>query len=388
MLRNIYIKEMKDILRDRRTLLLSVLLPILLLTGLTLFYEKMMSDDGSETYTLAISDAAGEEALELVSGIPNLKVSGYANPGKAVKDGKAHAAIEFSGQFFENPKGGEPGTAVIKGDSLSQNSAYVMSQLEGALNAYSDALVSERLTAAGVDPQVIQPIVVQVTEINNEDENAASVGILAGFLPMVITIAIASGAYPAASDLFAGEKDRKTMEALLMTPVSRIKLLFAKWLAISTIGMIAGIVSVAAIVLETIFLTEKLKAALEFGDNTFTIIAVTIVITLLFALFMGALQMVVSIIAKTVKEAQNYISPIMMLAIVPTLFLSGVGINELTMKHFLIPFVNIHALINELLHGSVNMENILLTLASTAVSIVIVFIFSRSLFLKDKWVLN
>jgi sodium transport system permease protein len=65
-----------------------------------------------------------------------------------------------------------------------------------------------------------------------------------------------------------------------------------------------------------------------------------------------------------------------------------VGINELTTKHFLIPFVNIHALINELLHGSVNMENILLTLASTAVSIVLVFIISRSLFLKDKWVLN
>ncbi|MGM9957458.1 MAG: ABC transporter permease, partial [Peribacillus sp.] len=111
-------------------------------------------------------------------------------------------------------------------------------------------------------------------------------------------------------------------------------------------------------------------------------------ITILFSLFIGALQMSASIISKTVKESQNYLSPITMLGVLPVLFLGGTGLHELTTKHFLIPFFNIFALFKELLYGVIDYQNIVLTAGSLIVSIAIFFTVSRLLFLKDKWVLN
>ncbi|MDF9763607.1 sodium transport system permease protein [Peribacillus simplex] len=95
-----------------------------------------------------------------------------------------------------------------------------------------------------------------------------------------------------------------------------------------------------------------------------------------------------SIISKTVKESQNYLSPITMLVILPTLFLGGTGLHELTNKHFLLTILNIFALFKELIYGVIDIQNIFLTASSLIVSIILFFAVSRILFLKDKWVLN
>lgn len=89
MLLNMYLKEMKDMLRDRRTLLLSIALPILLLTGLTLFYEKLMSDDQEKAYTLAVSHNIKDEVHSLLSQNPNIEVKAFSNPAEAVQEGQA-----------------------------------------------------------------------------------------------------------------------------------------------------------------------------------------------------------------------------------------------------------------------------------------------------------
>ncbi|MGG0286198.1 hypothetical protein ABEY41_13980 [Peribacillus butanolivorans] len=101
-----------------------------------------------------------------------------------------------------------------------------------------------------------------------------------------------------------------------------------------------------------------------------------------------ALQMSASILSKTVKESQNYISPITMLVILPALFLGGTGLHELTTKHFLIPIFNIFAFFKELIYGVIDYQNIFLTASNLIVSIAIFFAVSKILFLKDKWVLN
>ena len=385
---NMYIKEMKEALRDRRTLLLSVFLPILLLTGLTLFYESMMSTDEDETHTLAVDPSFSEDGKTLLKEFPQIKVQSFENPTDAVKDGDASAALQVSEGFMEDIKKGEQVTFSLSGDSYSQDSSLVLSQVESALTLFEKQIIQERLQTIDVDTSLISPLQVDFKEVGLESDNGASLSILSLFLPMIITMAISTGAYPLASDLFAGEKDRKTMEALLMTPVSRGKILLAKWLTISSIGALAGIVSILVVTLELIFLTEELKKGFNFGSDLWLILPTAFLITILFSLFIGALQMSASIISKTVKESQNYLSPITMLVVLPALFLGGTGLHELTTQHFLIPFFNIFALFKELLYGVIDYQNILLTAGSLVVSIAIFFAVSRLLFLKDKWVLN
>lgn len=86
---NMYVKEMKEALRDRRTLILSVFLPILLLTGLTLFYESLMTTDENETYTLAVDPSFSKDGKALLSDFPQIEVKSFDNPTKAIEEGKA-----------------------------------------------------------------------------------------------------------------------------------------------------------------------------------------------------------------------------------------------------------------------------------------------------------
>lgn len=276
----------------------------------------------------------------------------------------------------------------LSGDTYSQDSSFTISQIESALTLFEKQVIQERLQNIKADSKLTSPLQVNIKEVGLDTDNGASLSILSLFLPMIITMAISTGAYPLASDLFAGEKDRKTMEALLMTPVSRRKILVAKWLTISSIGALAGIISILVVTLELIFLTVELRKGFNFGNDLWLILPIALSITVLFSMFLGALQMSASIISKTVKESQNYLSPITMLVILPTLFLGGTGLHELTNKHFLLPILNIFAPFKEMIYGVIDIQNIFLTASSLIVSIILFFTVSRILFLKDKWVLN
>ncbi|MTH55500.1 ABC transporter permease subunit [Bacillus mangrovi] len=384
----IYLKEMKDMLRDQRTLLLGVLVPILVLTGLTLFYEKMMNDS-NVNLTLAVSEELPQEEKALLDGTKNVTVKGFADPEKAVSDGKAQAAVLLDARFSEKISKGEQAEAALFGDSFSKNSSQLMMIVQEKLTAYKDSVVSSRLQNENINPVIITPFEITTKEmIQQQDQAAVGIGILSTLLPMIITMSIVSGAYPAASDLFAGEKDRKTMEALLMTPVSRTKVLLAKWLTVSSIALLSGLVAVTVVILEITFMTTELKNALQFGDQTGMVIGIILLSSLVFAMLMSALQMLASLISKSVKEAQSYQTPIMMLPILPVFALTSLGVNEITAQHYFIPVLNLNVLIKEMLNGIYRLESVLLTVGTTAACLIIILALTVFLFKQDRWVMG
>ncbi|MEH7392285.1 ABC transporter permease [Bacillus sp. JJ1474] len=385
MLRKIYFKELKDCFRDSRTLLLTVLLPIIMMTGMTFFYEKLISSDEGKTYMLAVDQSFGTEEESLFSGFENIEFVKSANPEEALNEGEALAALELSSNFIESINKGEEASVTIIGNSFSQNSSNLMNLVNTALTAYEKSVTSERLEKLGTETSVIQPFAINQKEMSAEDPN---INLIAMLIPLILSIAIGVGAGPAASDLFAGEKERKTMEALLMTPVNRAKLLFAKWLTIATVGAITGIITLIVVALEIGLLTENLKKAVTFGDNAGIIIGLAIFISIIYAMFNASILMITSIIGKTVKESQSYSTPVMMLAIIPTMVISGIGINELGFEHFAIPIMNLFSILKELVFGIVNIEHILITIASNVICMIVLFIIGRILFMKDKWVMN
>lgn len=385
MLLKIYLKEMKDCFRDSRTLLLTVLLPIIMMTGLTIFYEKLISHDGGEAYQLAVEQSFSIEEESLFANYENIEFVKTANPEETLQKGEAVAALKLSPNFLQSIEDGVDATASLIGDSFSQNSANLMNLVTTALTVYEKSVTSERLLALGTDTSIIEPFTINQLEMSEEDPN---INLIAMLIPLILSISIGIGASPSASDLFAGEKERKTMEALLMTPVSRAVLLFSKWLTIASIGAITGIITLIVVALEIGFFTENLKKAVSFGDNAVLIIALSVIMSILYAMFNASILMLTSIMGKTVKEAQSYSTPIMMLAVLPIMIISSIGINELGFEHFAIPIMNLFSILKELLFGIVNYEHILITVASNLICMIAIFILGRILFMKDKWVMN
>lgn len=385
MLFRIYKKEMIDSFRDKRTLLLTVFLPILMMTALTFFYESIIAGGEGETYTLAVETTLSPNQETIVGSMENVELLAAEDPEQELIDGNAQAAVIFAEDFDENIQAGAVGDIEIIGDTFSEDSANLLYQVSSKLAEYESIVVVERLQDAGVDPTITTAIGVEQRELSAEDGNII---LLAMLIPMILSLAVGVGATPAAADLFAGEKERKTMEALLMTPVNRSTLLFAKFLTIASVGIIIGLITLAVVIIEIAFFTEHLKAAVSLGDQMIPVFAVGILITIVYALFVGAILMITSIIGKTVKEANSYSTPVVMLAVFPALMISGLSVNEFTINHFILPFVNIFAIINELLFGIVNYEHILLVVGSNIVCIVIILMISRLLFSKDKWVMD
>lgn len=385
MLLKIYLKELKDCFRDRRTLLLTVFLPIVMMTGLMLFYEGMISDGEEDTYKLAVNQSIPADVENLFGGYENIELVKSENPEATVKEGEASAALIFAPGFKESVENGEEASVTIVGDTFSQKSSNLMNYVTNALTALEKMIISERLLAEGADPKLTQPFAVTQKEVSEEDPN---INLLAMLIPMMLALAIGIGAGPAASDLFAGEKEKKTMEALLMTPVNRSVLLMSKWMTITTIGTITGIITLGVVAFEVAFLTEHLKKAVSFKENTYLIIGLALFISFVYAMLTASILTLTSIIGKTIKESQSYSTPIMMLAMFPTMIIANIGINELAFHHFAIPIMNLFSLLKELLFGIINVEHIMITVGSNLLAMIIIFVIGRVLFMKDKWVMN
>ena len=381
---NIYLKELKDSFRDKRTLLLTVFLPIIIMTLLTLFYEKLVSDGEGESYQLAVAATLPEEIKTSLLANSSIKLVEAKNPEEALQNGEAQAALMTDDNFANLVAEKQNAELTIIGDSFSQSSSTLMSLTQAALSQYESIIVSERLESLGVEADTIKPLSITQEELSEDP----TINLVAMLIPLILAVAISVGAGPSAADFFSGEKEKKTMEALLMTPVNRSTLVFAKWLTISTIGTVTGIITLLVVVLEIAFLTENLKNAIEIGDNFGLSVILALVLTIVYSMFIASLLMLTSIIGKTIKESQSYSAPIMMVTILPLMFMSNVGINELEFKHFAIPVMNIYSLLKELIFGITNFEHFFITIGSNLIVLVVVFLIGRIMFLKDKWVMN
>ena len=386
MLRKIYWKEMKDSFRDGRTLFLTVLLPILLMTGMVFFYENLMSDSTEDkTYYLAISENATELEKSIFTPMKNIELVETDDSRKLVEEGEVQAAIVFEDNFQEKIESEQATNVTIIGDFISKKTSELTQLVEVALLSFESNIVKERLLAEGIDENKVVPFSIDFEEVT---EDSGTAGMLGFLIPLILLIAMGVGASPAASDLFAGEKERKTMESLLMTPVNRSTMLIAKGFAIATIGTIIGALTLIVVIAEIYLFTEELRSVLEAIDRIDKVIGISTVVVVVYSLFTSSILMITSVVAKTVKEAQSYATPIMMIGMVPAMFITMMGVSELNNIHFMIPMMNMFAIIKELFAGVINYQHVLLFIVSNLGIAVVLFIISRVMFLKDKWVMS
>lgn len=394
-LRNIgivYRKELVDSLRDRRTLVSMILIPFLLMPALTVGVgyvvarvvlramqepSVVMVAGGSES-PLAL--AALRKATIDDTGTPTALLMSPQAPTKLrkasaitfleptpdyvrqVSTKRIHAALEIPPGFDGALVGGELMTIRIylrRGDIRSEIAA---GRLEQALRSLRDATIRMRLGQRNIPEKLLAAFDIQKTTVSHS--------LLAGLTPyMVILLAMIGAMYPA-MDLTAGEKERGTMETILCSPVARTDLVLGKFLVVLSTSLATAILTVLVMAVSFMFAKDALAglppdriALFHISIDSKAALAI-IAIVLPVCVFLSALQLAICLFAKSFKEAQSYLSPLMILIIFPSLGSMLPGI-ELNAKLAMIPILNASLATKEILSGSYQWGYITLTFLSS-----------------------
>jgi len=385
MIWHVYKKELLDSFRDRKTILLGIFIPIAMILAMVLVFENVLLDpETDDAYRVAIE--TDDDSFEWFRTLPNIEWIRTDEPEEAVRSGTAVASVRTAPGFLAKVHEMKEAAAVqLMADQGSLKGSGAVGIIKDGLGALREQVLQNRLAILSINIGNFHMI--EIEEIALADGNQ-SLHLASMILPLMVIMAVMIGGQSAAVELFAGEKERKTMEALLMTPVSRSAIILAKWLAIATLGFTSGIFAVAGFVVIVAAFTEQMKQVLDFGDQLANLVSAALVSILFFSLLMAAIQIIFSLLANNFKEAQAYFGPVMFIALAPYFILIGVGVNELKAIHFLIPVMNTFAFLKELVYGMFSFGDLVLTLLSTAFMVAVMYAVAAVMFRRDKWVLG
>lgn len=371
----IFQKEMKRVFKDKKMIFSLFILPVILMVGLYglmgYLAEQMMQDVQQHTSLVWIQNEPEDlrtylPQLDEVAQIQNLSASDQTDDVKQmIYDGTADLLVVFPEDFseqitsYENSE--QPPDIKTFYNPSEEYSQAARDMMVGMLETvYEKELLEERFG----NLNVVTAFTIDSTNEEGEiqDENKAAGKMLGMLLPYLITILLFAGTMSLGTDTITGEKERGTLACMLVTPIKRSEIVLGKLLALTVMSILSASVYVVSLV---IALPKSLGSIAAEGFNvSFTPqqIAMMAAIVLSLAFLYVLLVAIVSVFARTVKEAGTYVTPLYMIVIVAGLFtmfptsgagaayrymipiysssicLSEIFSNELTVAHFLMSF--------------------------------------------------
>lgn len=369
--RFLYKKEILDVLRDKKTVLMMlvvplVLYPIIFIVGLqlmtsvtrtintqeyavSLLFEpdetlaEVLADDSDRDYVLRLVESA-DPAKDLVSE----RICAYVT--REIKDGVPVFQIHYL--------------------SSVSNSNYAVDRIEALLAKYRTKLSERMIEDAGLSAKkVLSPISVAYDDRSTGEETAGS--LLGIIIPFMLVMSLLLGTMYPAIDTTAGERERGTLETMLTLPVTNRELIVSKFLTVATIGVVSAVLNVISMGFVGFYLYKvAAKTGSIKGDVSVArflpAAAVGVLCILAFAVFISAITMCVTAFASSYKEANNYITPLTLVVMFGSFagFLPNV---VLTKNVALIPVVNICLLVRDLLAFKYSVGIIAIVLVSNVI---------------------
>jgi len=371
----IYRKELTEWLRDRRTLISTVVVPLLafpiLITGMISLTTIMIGKAEKESSKVMI--IGGEDSpriLDRLQHVQSLEIVPYAaNYKDQISNKEIRAAVEIPKGFQAALETNSPETVKIYFYEGELKSAFGANHVQDSLKDYRDSVVKDRLAVKNLPASVLAPFEIKQENVAPPEKvGGATFGSFIGY--MVIILSMTGAMYPAI-DLTAGEKERGTMETILSSPVSRFDLVLGKFLLVFSASLTTAILSVISMGSSFYFLGHSARAsspnapALHINLGLTSVIAVFLMALPLAVLF-SAVLMTVALFAKTYKEAQSYLTPMTFVVVIPAVASVMPGV-ELTPKLALIPILNTSLVCKEIITGTYHWNSIALIFASTCV---------------------
>jgi sodium transport system permease protein len=385
----VFKKELKDILRDRRTIIFMVAIPLLVFPVLISLASGMIMSQAREAQekTLQIglltqgnafafrqmlferADVALREDLNQEQGITQ------------VKQGVLDVLIVFDQDFDRNVSARSQGRLKLY-MKVTEEGEIERDRVLGLLREFEKTLLAERFQEMDLDESIIKTI-------NVEEENLATVKerlaeAVGGFLPYLFIIFCFTGSMYPAIDLAAGEKERGTLETLLTSPVDRFQILMGKFGVVVLTGVFSALVAMLGLYVGIRRMTEIPPELLNTIMSILEVKSILILLTLLLPLsiFFAGILLSLSIYARSYKEAQSIISPLMFVVIIPA-FIGLMPGFELTLTTALIPILNVSLATKAILAGTISLPLLLTVYISLIVFALISIYFCSKIYGRE-----
>lgn len=375
-LKVVFNKEMRRVFREPKMIFSLFILPVILMIGiygLIGYLGQNMTQDIEDHRSIVYMENMPEEISAMMSDfaaqseiIPIDGSSDLEAMKAQVADGSIDLIVIFPENFMETVNSYEEQGEIPDIQVFYNPSEDYSSEAWTRLNTALDGIVRPSLLAQRIgDMNMLEVFTVNASGGGTViDEQRAAGQILSMMLPYLITILLFAGTMSLGTDTITGEKERGTMASMLVTPVRRSDIVLGKLLALTFMSMLSAAVYIIALV---VAMPQAMGTGdLEFSFNASQIIMVVILMILL-AFFYVALVGLVAVLAKTMKEATTYVSPLYIIVIVAGLFtmLSTSGGHETW--EYLVPIYNVALALGEIFTQELTVVHFLLTTGSTLV---------------------
>lgn len=391
-IKTVWFKELVDTVRDKRTLYVMVLLPLVLMPALFVAGPALMSRQAAaweETLPKALF-VGGPEAAELAEAVSRAGIFEAAH-ANAFDSGAAEDAVRaktYDLVVFAAKQGEEGGPADLQVvfESRRGASSSAAERFEAFLREYSAAVAAERLQAMGIAPEMLEPYrLAGIVDVTTEQEIG---GLLLGMiLPFLIAMWAVMGGMYTAIDVAAGEKERGTLESLLMAPVSRAALVIGKLLAIVTVSLIANLLMIFSMAFSVLYLMPLLMSGSEL-QLSFRIEPVSLlllaVLMFFFVLMTSALLLTLSAFGKSFREGQAYTTALTFAVMLPGMYFVFVQEINAEAWAYAVPVFNVLLVFRNLLEGVIDWGRMGITFVSLTVCAALSVYAAFRIFLNER----
>ena len=343
-------KELVDLFRDRRTMLLSllmgpVLVPLLVL-GMGAMLESRMRTQFEATLELPVIGA--EHAPNLVAFLKGRNIDPQPapeDPDAMVREQRADVILRIDPEFGDRWRSSRPARVELIHDSSRQDSQIPVSRLQMVLAEYSATVGALRGISRGVSPESRFAVQVARRDVATPESRQ---GRMLMFLPYFLVFFSFLGGAHLAMDSTAGERERQSLEPLLATPAARAAIMSGKILGACLFGVLSLLLMLTAFKLSL----NMAPGAMQMINVSVPMMAMLLVVLLPMVMIGTTLLTLISATVKSMKEAQGYMSVLMLLPMVPTLLLWVNPVRD-ELWQFAVPFLAQNQMIMKLVRGEV-----------------------------------
>lgn len=318
----VFLKEVRENLRDRRTVLNTLITgPLMAPLIFVLLINGMVSRELEKAEKpLPLPVVGAENAPNLIEALRQHGVEIQPppqDPERAVREQEADLVLRIPDTYAKAWQAGETAQVELIHDASQRDAQGSVARLRGIVETYASTTASLRLVARGLSPSVTRPLVVA-----DRDQSTAAGrgGMLFSMLPYFFILGAFVGGMALAIDTTAGERERQSLEPLFANPVARTRILLGKLGATSAFALTTLLLSIVAFSIAGQFMpTDKLDMTLSIGAH---FAWVTLLVMLPLVILIAGLQTLAAAFARTFREAQTYLSLLMIVPAAPSLMMS------------------------------------------------------------------
>ena len=375
-IRTIAKKELVEFVRDWRTIVAILVIPLLMFPLLFILFPLLLESEAAELEALQVevivqtNDLPPELYTALntstlnITYLPLDEMVELSEPGDDVeplRNGSTDVILRMrtNGTIVEY---------ALLFMSTSEQSLEARSRTFEVLAAWEDNETVRRISDAGLDPdETLDPLRwngdIQDSDVATQGEQAGMA--LSLFIPLVLAVWTFSSAIQPSIDMTAGERERGTLEALLALPCTRMELLMGKWLAVATITGAGVLLQIAGLLFAIGYLASS--NILSVPEISVMGLALLSVAVLLFAVMVVAIELALAMRSHSVKEAGSILGPAVLVILFPALFTQVINLDGIEAYWFAIPVVNVLLALRELLMNRIVLSHILVWVLSSSI---------------------